>query len=133
MFVSKKNTKKVTAGDELDTEVMEPEMDEDVVDDTPDAEEDVNVAPEATDLLFEAEDVAQLVAEVTGQPVDVDTAEDGNSVEFTVGEDVFTVTAEGDEEVLEAIRKPLKKKKLVSASTNRKPAGKTVRKLPSKK
>ena len=133
MFVFKKNTKKVTAGDELDTEVMEPEMDEDVVDDTPDAEEDVNVAPEATDLLFEAEDVAQLVAEVTGQPVDVDTAEDGNSVEFTVGEDVFTVTAEGDEEVLEAIRKPLKKKKPVAASTNRKPAGKTVRKLPSKK
>lgn len=133
MFVCKKNTKKVTAGDELDTEVMEPEMDEDVVDDTPDAEEDVNVAPEATDLLFEAEDVAQLVAEVTGQPVDVDTAEDGNSVEFTVGEDVFTVTAEGDEEVLEAVRKPLKKKKHVSASTNRKPAGKTVRKLPSKK
>ena len=128
MFVSKKNTKKVTAGDELDTEMMEPEMDEDVVDDTPDADEDVNVAPEATDLLFEAEDVAQLVAEVTGQPVDVDTAEDGNSVEFTVGEDVFTVTAEGDEEVLEAVRKPLKKKKPVSAST-----GKTVRKLPSKK
>lgn len=133
MFVSKKNTKKVTAGDELDTEMMEPEMDEDVVDDTPDADEDVNVAPEATDLLFEAEDVAQLVAEVTGQPVDVDTAEDGSSVEFTVGEDVFTVTAEGDEEVLEAVRKPLKKKKPVAASTNRKPAGKTVRKLPSKK
>lgn len=52
MFVSKKNTKKVTAGDDLDTEVMEPEMDEDVVDDTPDADEDVNVAPEATDLLL---------------------------------------------------------------------------------
>ena len=133
MFVSKKNTKKVTAGDDLDTEVMEPEMDEDVVDDTPDADEDVNVAPEATDLLFEAEDVAQLVAEVTGQPVDVEKAEDGNSVEFTVGEDVFTVTAEGDEEVLEAVRTPLKKKKPVSASTNRKPVGKTVRKLPSKK
>ena len=133
MFVSKKNTKKVTAGDDLDTEVMEPEMDEDVVDDTPDAAEDVNVAPDATDLLFEAEDVAQLVAEVTGQPVDVEKAEDGNSVEFTVGEDVFTVTAEGDEEVLEAVRKPLKKKKQVSASTNRKPAGKTVRKLPGKK
>ena len=81
MFVSKKRTKRVTAGDELDTEVMEPEMDEDVVDDTPDADEDVNVAPDATDLLFEAEDVAQLVAEVTGQPVDVDAAEDGNSVE----------------------------------------------------
>ena len=133
MFVSKKNTKKVTAGDDLDTEVMEPEMDEDVVDDTPDADEDVNVAPDATDLLFEAEDVAQLVAEVTGQPVDVEKAEDGNSVEFTVGEDVFTVTAEGDEEVLEAVRKPLKKKKPVSASTKRKPAGKTVRKLPGNK
>lgn len=133
MFVCKKSTKKVTAGDELDTEVMEPEVNEDVVDDTPAADEDVNVAPEATDLLFEAEDVAQLVAEVTGQPVDVDTADDGSSVEFTVGEDVFTVTAEGDEEVLESVRKPMQKKKPVSASTNRKPAGKTVRKLPSKK
>lgn len=133
MFVCKKSTKKVTAGDELDTEVMEPEVDEDVVDDTPAADEDVNVAPEATDLLFEAEDVAQLVAEVTGQPVDVDTADDGSSVEFTVGEDVFTVTAEGDEEVLESVRKPMQKKKPVSASTNRKPAGKTVRKLPRKK
>lgn len=78
--------------------------------------EDVEVAPEAADLLFEAEDVAQLLSEVTQQPVDVDTADDGASVEFTVGEDVYTVEAEGDEEVLESVRKPIQKKKAVKAS-----------------
>jgi len=83
-------------------------------------EVDTNVAPEASDLLFEAEDVAELVAEVTGQPVEV-TA-DENEVVFAVGEDEFTVTAEGDEEVLEAVRKPLRNKSNVKASASRKPA-----------
>ena len=48
------------------------------------ADEEVNVAPEATDLLFEAEDVADLVVEITGQPVEV-TA-DGDAVTFAIGE-----------------------------------------------
>lgn len=63
------------------------------------AEESVNVDAEASELLFEAEDVAELIAEVSGQPVDV-TA-DENEVVFTVGEDEYTVTPEGDEEIVE--------------------------------
>ena len=48
------------------------------------SDSEVNVAPEASDLLFESEDVAELLAEVTGQVVDV-TA-DSNEVVFSVGE-----------------------------------------------
>ena len=87
-----------------------------------------SVAPEASDLLFEAEDVAELVAEVTGEAVEVT---------FAVGEDEFTVQAEGDEEILESVRKPMRNKRTVAASTNRRtnrvPArsGRTIRKVPS--
>lgn len=102
----KRSTKAIKADDELDVEEELPE-----VEDT-----DVDVAPEVSDLLFEAEDVAQLLSEVTQQPVDVDTADDGESVEFTVGEDVYTVEAEGDEEVLESVRKPLQKKRAIKSS-----------------
>lgn len=72
------------------------------------------VEPEASDLLFEAEDVAELVAEITGEDVEVTADED--SVVFAVGDDEYTVEAEGDEEVLEAVRRPLKNKKAVKAS-----------------
>ena len=86
------------------------------------ANEDVEIAPEATDLLFEAEDVAELVAEVTGDVVEV-TA-DGDTVVFAIGEGEdateFTVTAEGDEEVLESCRRVFDRKRPVSAS--RRPA-----------
>lgn len=103
------------------------EINEEIIDDVP-AEEvpaeeaEVEVAPEATDLLFEAEDVAELVAEVTGQEVAVTV--DDDSVQFEVGEDVFTVEPEGDEEILEATKKPLKGKKSVKASkvVKRRPA-----------
>ena len=97
---------------------------------------DATVAPEASDLLFEAEDVAELVAEVTGEPVEVTADDSGNSVTFAVGENEFTVEAEGDEEVLEAVRKTFRGKKAVSASTNRniaKKNSKVIRKLPSSK
>lgn len=102
----KRSTKAIKADDELDVEDELPE-----VEDT-----DVEVSPEATELLFETEDVAQLLAEVTQQPVDVDTTDDGESVEFTVGEDVYTVESEGDEEVLESVRKPFKRKKAIKSS-----------------
>lgn len=104
---SKRSTKAIKADDELDVEDELPE-----VEDT-----DVEVSPEATELLFETEDVAQLLAEVTQQPVDVDTADDGESVEFTVGKDVYTVESEGNEEVLESVRKPFKRKKAIKSST----------------
>lgn len=106
-------------------------VDEEIVDDMPAEDEvaeeevaDVDVAPEATDLLFEAEDVAELVAEVTGEEVAVTV--DDEAVTFEVGEDVFTVEPEGDEEILEATKKPLRNKKSVKASKvmKRRPAAK---------
>ena len=94
MFISKNRTRKIMAN------------------------EDVTVDPQATDLLFEAEDVAELVATITGDVVDV-TA-DGDEVVFAVGEgdeaEEFTVTAEGDEEILESSRRVLRGKKTVAAS-----------------
>lgn len=105
--------KRVVADEELDldttVDVEEEPMDE--------GETDVVVEPEATDLLFEAEDVAELVAEITGQPVEVSVDED--AVTFAVGEDEFKVEPEGDEEILESVRRPLKSKKPIAASTKR--------------
>lgn len=83
---------------------------------------EVSVDPEATDLLFEAEDVAELVAEVTGEEVTVSADED--AVVFEVGEEEFVVEPEGNEEILEATRKTLRGKRTVKASTRtRRPAG----------
>ena len=91
------------------------------------ANDAVEVAPEATELLFEAEDVAEVVAEATGQDVAVDVTDTG--VEFTVGEgeeaEVFTVEPEGDEELLEASTRVMKK--AVKASTARRGAKRSVR------
>lgn len=109
---------------------------------------DVSVDPEATDLLFEAEDVAELVAEVTGEVVEV-TAE-GDDVTFAIGEgenvEEYTVSAEGDEEVLEAVRRPFRgkrsvsasrkvpaKRRRVAASTSPVKGKKTIRKVPSRR
>ena len=122
MFIQRK---RIVADEELDT--------------TPVATADVD--PEATYLLFEAEDVAELVAEVTGEPVEV-TVED-DSVKFAVGDDEFLVEPEGDEEILEAVRLP-RKKRAVAASTRRparRPApakkpvksSRTIRKAPASK
>lgn len=113
----KPSTKAIKADEEIIEEDMpEEEMldNEEVADEG--AEGDVTIEPEASDLLFEVEDVAELIAEITGEPVDVSADEE--SVEFAVGEDVFTVEAEGDEEILEATRRPLKNKRTVKASTN---------------
>lgn len=75
----------------------------------------IEVAPEATELVFETEDVAQLVAEVTGEDVEVEA--DENSVVFTVGDYDYTVEPEGTEEILEASTKVLRGKKPVKASS----------------
>ena len=102
------------------------------------ANEDVMVTPEATDLLFEAEDVAELVAEVTGEEVQVDA--DDTVVTFAVGEEEYTVEAEGDEEVLESVRKPMRGKASVKANhrTARRPvrasrSARTLRKVPRRR
>lgn len=77
-------------------------------------EPEVSVEPEASELLFEAEDVAELVSEVTGQPVEV-TVDDDDSVAFTIGDDTYTVTPEGDEEVVEQSRRITKSASSVRA------------------
>ena len=99
MFIQKR---KITAADEVDV------MDRGTA-----------VAPEAADLLFETEDVAELIAEVTGKPVEATAEDDGTAVTFAVGSDEYTVEAEGDEEILESVRKAFKGRRPVSASTNR--------------
>lgn len=115
MFIQKR---RIVAEDVIEDQVDDVAMDDVAEEDAA----DVQVAPEATDLLFEAEDVAELIAEVTGQPVEVNVEDD--FVEFAVGDDVYTIEAEGDEEILEASTKILKNKRTVSASTKRRPASK---------
>lgn len=87
---------------------------------------EVQVAPEAESLLFEPEDVAELVAEVTGEPVEV-TSEDTTAT-FAVGEDTYTVEADGTEEVLESTRIPAKRRRVAASTQSRR---RTVRKYPS--
>lgn len=79
----------------------------------------VSVDPEATELVFETEDVAELIAEVTGS--DVEVVADENEVKFTVGDTDYTVQAEGNEEVLEASTSVIRRN-AVRASTRRNPA-----------
>lgn len=123
MYISKYSTKKarrrVTAGDEIDAPVETPAAE---------AEAEVVVDPSATELVFETEDVAQLLAEVTGDTVEVEA--DENAVVFSVGDADYTVEPEGDEEILETSRKVLKGKKPVAAATRAKrPARRPTRKL----
>ena len=84
------------------------------------ASEDITVAPEASELLFQAEDVAELIAEVTEDTVAVDISDDGSTIKFTVGDAQYTIEAEGDEEVLEASTRISRSRRPVKAATNRK-------------
>lgn len=110
--VRRARTHKVVAEDEIveDVPVEDVPVEEDAV---------VEVDPAATELVFEAEDVAELIAEVTGEAVEVTV--DDDQVVFAVADQEFTVTPEGDEEILESSRKVLRNKKSVKASVaNRK-------------
>ena len=105
-----------------------------------------DVAPEAADLLFEVDDVAQLVAEITGE--DVEVTADATEVTFEISGDQydsFTIEAEGDEEIVEESVRNKKTKGRIAASMNktrkvtasmnrnRKPAGKIVKRFANKK
>lgn len=63
---------------------------------------EVFVEPEATDLLFETEDVADILAEATGEDVAVSSDPETEAVTFDVGGEQYEVTPEGDEEILES-------------------------------
>lgn len=119
-----KKFSKVRADEDIN--IDEQIVDEAPVDDVPEEGGEATVAPEATDMLFEAEDVAELVAEVTGEEVTVEVDDADDSVIFTVGKEEFTIEPEGDEEILEASRKQLRGKASVKASVKA-PARKAVR------
>lgn len=87
----------------------------------------VDVAPEASDLLFEAEDVAELLAEVTGEAVEATTSESGDTVTFAIGEDEFVVEAEGDEEMVESSVRPVSRGRRPVAASRPAPATRTRR------
>jgi hypothetical protein len=107
-----------------DVDFEDVPVDEEPIDDMPaedidlpaegDGEAEVTVDDAATELLFEAEDVAELVSEVTGLPVDVTVDED--EVVFAVGDDEYTVTPEGDEEIVEQSTRMRKSARRVAAS-----------------
>ena len=110
MYIQKR---KVTAAEDIE-QMGAPAAEEEGVDET--LPGDVNVEPEASELLFEAEDVAELVAEVTGEPVEVTVEED--AVTFSVGDTDYKIEPEGNEEILESRKIPAGKSK-VAASTGR--------------
>lgn len=115
--------RRIVADDEIDTQIDDTVVDE--------GAGDVEVEPEATDLLFETEDVAQLLAEATGEDVDVTVDdEETGEVTFGVGDQELTVTPDGDEEVLESCKTP---KKPVKANTRRVVAKRTVKASTSKR
>ena len=70
--------------------------------DTMDSE--VTIDPAAVELLFETQDVADLISEVTGEDVSVEMDEAGEAVTFTVGDDEITVTPEEDAEIVESAK-----------------------------
>ena len=110
---------------EEDLPIDEAPIDEAPVDEAPVEEEaEVTVDEAATELLFEAEDVAELVSEVTGLPVDVTVDED--EVVFAVGDDEFTVTPEGDEEIVEQSTRVRKSARKVAASRTVRPTRKVA-------
>ncbi len=76
---------------------------------------ETEVAEEAADLLFEAEDVAQLVAEITGEDVAVEA--DGTSVTFDVAGETYTCEADEDIEDVEASRKIRTSKRIAASKT----------------
>ena len=111
MYIGRNRRGRIVAEDEL--------IEDEVVDMDDMGDADVSVDPEASDLLFEAEDVAELVAEVTGEVVEVSTDED--AVVFTVGDNDFTVEPDGSEEIVESSVR-LARKRRVQASKRPAPA-----------
>lgn len=122
-IVKKANKKSVKASCVTRKPLKAVKADEEV-EETPVPEEtpDTEVAPEATELLFETEDVAQLLAEVTDEDVTVDVDDDTDEIVFTVADEEYTVAPDGEEELLEASTRIMGKKRVSAASKLRKRA-----------
>lgn len=123
-----RSKKKIVADDEI----MEQPVDQ--------VADDVDVEPAAAEMLFEAEDVADILAEVTGQPITVEVADDASQCVIGVGEDEFTIDAEDAEEINEAEpvpeEEPVAESKKIRGKAVRassKLGGKVIKRVPSKK
>lgn len=88
-------------------------------------DEMVDVAQDTAEVLFEAEDVAELVAEITGEDVEVSTDEESDAVVFTVGDEAYTVEPDGSEEVVESSRQMRRNARPVKANSRRRPVRRT--------
>ena len=80
---------------------------------------------EESEILFEASDVAEVLAEATGEPVDYTVDDETTEVTFTVGENEITVTPEGDEEVVEESTR-VRGRKIAASRKMSKPAKKVA-------
>lgn len=100
---------------EDEIEDIDVDIDEGDFEDIPDEE------PISEEILFEASDVAEVLAEVTGEPVDYTVDDETTEVTFTVGEEEITVTPEGDEEVVEESTR-VRGRKIAASRRMRKPA-----------
>ena len=80
---------------------------------------ETEVAEEAADLLFEADDVAELIAEITGEDVSVEA--DETAVTFDVAGEKFTCEADEDDEVVESASRVRRNASKISASAKRRP------------
>lgn len=114
MYIQKKSKKNVKASAAVRRARRAIRASEDEIREEEGGAASVEVDPDASDLLFEAEDVAELLAEVTGEEINVEA--DENTVVFEIGEDSYTVDAEGTEEILESTKRPLRGKASVRAS-----------------
>lgn len=82
--------------------------------------DDAVVEPEDVGFMFDAEDVADLVSEVTGEEVEIAVEDD--AVTFTVGEDEYTVEPDEGAEVMEMTRVPAKKTAVAANTATKKTA-----------
>lgn len=123
-----RNKKKIVADDEI----IEKPVDQ--------VANDVDVEPSAAEMLFEAEDVADILAEVTGQPITVEVADDASQCVIGVGDDEFTIDAEDAEQINEAApvpeEEPVAESKKIrgkAVQAASKLGGKVIKRVPSKK
>lgn len=104
------NRRMIRSDEDIDT----PPVDDEIIDDEI---ADIDDAPaEEAELLFEASDVAEVLSEYSGEPVDYTVDDETTEVTFTIGDDEITITPEGDEEVVEESSRIRRSARRVAAS-----------------
>ena len=104
------NRRMIRSDEDIDT----PPVDDEIIDDEIDTPEDAPA--EEAELLFEAADVAEVLSEYSGEPVDYTVDDETTEVTFTIGDDEITITPEGDEEVVEESSRIRRSARRVAAS-----------------